>query len=174
MTPVLANLNAAAVRYLVIGGQAMRLHGLPRFTMDWDLFIPARDADNLRRLNDALVEWLDGPVLPMKENGENFIQTYQTPWGVLQFHLVMPGVSSFDEAYGRASSLSEDGLDFPTLCEDDLLKAKLATHRPQDQQDIDYLQLRLHPSSVTHAPSEPGTSVTGQSKVEKGKAENRS
>jgi hypothetical protein len=35
--------NAQAVRYLLIGGQAMRLEGLPRFTMDGDFYIPPRD-----------------------------------------------------------------------------------------------------------------------------------
>jgi len=143
MTPVFASLNAAAVRYLIIGGQAMRLHGLPRFTMDWDVFIPARDADNLRRLNEALAEWLDGPVLSLGAHGENFIQTYQTPWGVLQFHLVVPGVPSFDDAYARATRLEENGLCFPNLNLDDLLRAKQITHRPQDQQDLDYLNARL-------------------------------
>ncbi len=39
MTELLQRLNAAHVRYLLIGGQAMRLLGMPRYSMDWDLFI---------------------------------------------------------------------------------------------------------------------------------------
>ena len=38
------------------------------------------------------------PLLPLGTRGENFIQTYQTRWGVLQFHLGLPGVPRFDEA----------------------------------------------------------------------------
>ena len=34
-------LQAAGIRYLVVGGQAMRLLGMPRYSMDWDFFIPA-------------------------------------------------------------------------------------------------------------------------------------
>jgi hypothetical protein len=30
----------AGVRYLVIGGQAVRLEGMPRFSMDWDIHVP--------------------------------------------------------------------------------------------------------------------------------------
>jgi len=44
MDELIARFNAAGVRYLVIGGQAIRLKGMPRFTMDWDFYIPPRDA----------------------------------------------------------------------------------------------------------------------------------
>ena len=37
METILKKLNAAAVRYVVIGGQAMQQEGMPRFTLDWDL-----------------------------------------------------------------------------------------------------------------------------------------
>jgi len=43
MEDYLRRLNAAGVRYLLIGGQAMRLEGMPRFSMDWDILIPAMD-----------------------------------------------------------------------------------------------------------------------------------
>ncbi len=38
MDEVFKRLEAGGVRYLLIGGQAMRLRGMPRFTMDWDVF----------------------------------------------------------------------------------------------------------------------------------------
>lgn len=46
MKELFSALNAARVRYLLVGGQAMRLHGMPRFSMDWDFFIPPRDEEN--------------------------------------------------------------------------------------------------------------------------------
>jgi hypothetical protein len=39
MGTLTGRLAADGARYLVIGGQAVRLHGLPRFSMDWDLFV---------------------------------------------------------------------------------------------------------------------------------------
>jgi len=51
------------VRYLLIGGQAMRLHGMPRFSMDWDLFIPAKDESNLKLINEIMGAQLDRPPL---------------------------------------------------------------------------------------------------------------
>ena len=45
MEEVLEMLNKQNVRYLLIGGQAMRLQGMPRFSMDWDLFVPGKDIE---------------------------------------------------------------------------------------------------------------------------------
>jgi hypothetical protein len=36
MNELILGFNAAGIRYLLIGGQAMRLAGMPRFSMDWD------------------------------------------------------------------------------------------------------------------------------------------
>ena len=98
MNELFLELNAQKVRYLLVGGQAMRLLGMPRFSMDWDFFIPPKDEANLAKLNDILEAELDAPLVPLGPAGENFIQTYQTRWGVLQFHLGLPGVPRFDEA----------------------------------------------------------------------------
>lgn len=45
METLIAKLNEAGVRYVAIGGQAVRLHGMPRFSLDWDLLVPARVAE---------------------------------------------------------------------------------------------------------------------------------
>jgi len=95
MDELFLSLNQASVRYLLIGGQAMRLMGMPRFSMDWDIFIPPSDEANFKLLNQVLDAELDLPLLPLGPGGENFVQTYQTRWGVVQFHLALPGVRSF-------------------------------------------------------------------------------
>ena len=38
MDQIIQRLNDADVRYLLIGGQAIRLMGMPRYSMDWDLY----------------------------------------------------------------------------------------------------------------------------------------
>jgi hypothetical protein len=133
--------NAGGVRYLLIGGQAMRLYGMPRFSMDWDFFIPPRDEANLERINTILEEDFDAPLEPLGPQGENFIQTYQTKWGVLQFHLGLPGVRRFDEAEAMAVTReTEHGTPVKCLSGLLLLAAKEAAARPQDQLDIEYLK----------------------------------
>jgi hypothetical protein len=141
MDDLLAEFGRHKIRYLLIGGQAMRLFGMPRFSMDWDFFIPPRDLENLARLNSLLESELDEPLVPLGSQGENFIQTYQTRWGVLQFHLGLPGVPRFDEAETRtAVRHTELGTPAKCLTGSDLLAAKRAAGRPQDLVDIAFLE----------------------------------
>ena len=140
MNELLLKFNAAGIRYLLIGGQAVRLAGMPRFSMDWDFFIPPRDQENFTRLNELLEKELDAPLVPLGPAGENFIQTYQTRWGVLQFHLGLPGVPGFDEAERAAvTRKTEQGTPVKCLSGTHLLAAKRAANRPQDQADIEFL-----------------------------------
>jgi len=52
------------VRYLLVGGLAMNLHGVPRMTMDIDLVI-ALDRKNLEGFIDAAASLQLQPVLPI-------------------------------------------------------------------------------------------------------------
>jgi len=141
MTDLLESLNSAEVRYVLIGGQAMRLMGMPRYSMDWDLLVPPHDKANFAKLNEVLGAELDLPLVPLGSRGENFIQTYQTRWGVLQFHLGLPGLDGFEEAERRAVARpTEDGVMVRCLSGEDLLSAKMAADRPQDQADITFLR----------------------------------
>ena len=141
MDEVIRRFNAHGVRYLVIGGQAVRLEGCPRFSMDWDVYIPSRDAANIERINQVLGDDLDVPVVPMGPRGENFVQTYQTRWGVLQFHLTGPGLPAFDEAERRAvTHLTEDGVPVHCLAGTDLLESKKRANRSSDLMDIEFLE----------------------------------
>jgi len=140
MNEVFQKFNAVGVRYLLIGGQAMRLAGMPRYSMDWDFFIPPRDEKNFTCLNSVLGNELDMPLVSLGASGENFIQTYQTKWGVMQFHLGLPGIPRFDEAEKNTIiRKAEDGTSIKCLSGLHLLAAKQAANRPQDQSDIEFL-----------------------------------
>jgi hypothetical protein len=133
--------NRNGIRYLIIGGQAVRLEGMPRFSMDWDIYIPPQDLDNLQKINRLLEGELDLPLLPLGERGENFIQTYQTRWGILQFHLTGPGLPKFDEAETRAVIReTENRTPVKCLSIDDLIESKKKAARPQDNEDIAFLE----------------------------------
>ncbi len=144
MDTLIQRLNEAGLRYMVFGGQAVRLKGMPRFSMDWDILIPGKDRRNIERINELLSDELDEPLLPLGERGENLIQTYQTRWGVVQFHLAAAGIGSFDEAERRAvRHVDENGVEIRCLCSEDLLATKEAASRPQDQADIEFLRIKL-------------------------------
>lgn len=141
MDEVIRLFNDHSVRYLLIGGQAVRLEGLPRFSMDWDFYIPARDQANLDKINHLLGDELELPLLPLGDRGENFVQTYQTRWGVLQFHLGGPGLPEFAAAERNAvRHETETGVPVQCLNGRDLLAAKRQAGRAQDQADIRFLE----------------------------------
>ena len=56
--------NQYKIRYLLIGGQAVRFEGMPRFSIDWDFFVPPKDLQNIEKINDVLNDELDLPLLP--------------------------------------------------------------------------------------------------------------
>jgi hypothetical protein len=146
---VIALFNAHGVRYLVIGGQAVRLEGLPRFSMDWDVYIPPRDMQNIGRINALLAEDLDLPLEPLGDRGEGAIQTYQTRWGILQFHLGGPGLPPFDEAEARAVlHRTEFGTPVRCLSGAMLLESKRRVGRPEDQADIRFLEAKQRQGSL--------------------------
>ena len=119
----------------------MRLIGMPRFSMDWDFFIPPHDDENFENLNAILGEQLDMPVQALGPHGENFVQTYQTQWGIVQFHLGVPGIPKFQEAEADSRIvLTETGMPVRCLSGRLLLAAKEAADRPQDQADIEFLR----------------------------------
>ncbi len=143
MEPLIELFNLHKIRYLVIGGQAVRLEGFPRFSMDWDVLIPPHDLDNIARINALLENELDYPLEPLGPHGENFIQTYQTRWGILQFHLGAPGLARFDTLESRAvERMLSEGIVTKCICGTDLLASKRATHRAADIEDIEFLETK--------------------------------
>lgn len=144
MDDYLRRLNGAGVRYLLLGGQAMRLEGMPSFSMDWDFFVPTKDADNFAKINAELGDILDVPLTPTAPGGEGFVQTYQTPQGIIQFHLAPPGLASFDEAERRkVVRHTPQGTPVACVATVDLLASKQATGRPEDAADIEFLKIKL-------------------------------
>ncbi len=144
MDTILRKLESAGVRFLLLGGQAVRLAGSPRFSLDWDFFVPPRDLQNCARINEALASDLDGAVESLGPRGEHFIQTFQTEGGIIQFHLLVPGLPDFNAAYRRAiKRVTENGTSVLSLSPEDLLLSKRAANRPSDQQDIQFLEILI-------------------------------
>jgi hypothetical protein len=148
MDELIRMFNENKVRYLLIGGQAVRLEGMPRFSMDWDFYIPSNDGNNIERINLLLRLELDVALLPLGRKGENFVQTYQTRWGIIQFHLGGPGLPRFDDAENRSvSRKTETGETVRCLSPKDLLESKRKVGRPQDLVDVEFLEKKLKASS---------------------------
>lgn len=133
-------LAEAGVRFVVIGGHAIRYAGFVRATQDWDLFVPPHDLENFAKINRALEEERDIDVTPLGPKGEGFVQTFPTQWTTLQFHLLVPGVPSFEEAEAKAVEVIDAGVRLKRLSGPLLLAAKEKAGRPRDHDDLLYLR----------------------------------
>lgn len=117
---VFASLNRYNVRYVVIGGIAVVLHGVPRATFDLDLLIDA-SPDNARRLIDALLaaglgtaaltsadEILANEITVFKDRVRIDVQTST------------PGLS-FADAWAHRLSMNYQGQPFHIVSREDLI-----------------------------------------------------
>ena len=150
MDPVLQAILDAGIRYVVIGGQAVRLSGADRFALDWDFYIPADDSGNLDRINELLASHFCEPVLPTGPEGENCVQAFQSGEDWIQFHLQVPGMPAFEIVEESAiERRTTDGTPVRCACIRHLLASKLAADRPEDQADIEFLmeQSRVVPET---------------------------
>jgi hypothetical protein len=79
---LLEALSVEGVRYVLFGGQAVNLHGIPRFTEDIDLFVEP-GADNVERLRRALRRvWKDPSIDEIRVEdlaGDYAVVRYGTP-----------------------------------------------------------------------------------------------
>ena len=92
-------------------------------------FLSTRDEENFRKINDLLKDKLDLRLEQLGSQGENLIQTYQTCRGILQFHLMVPGVPNFDKSEAMGAVLhTENGTPVPCLHGFDLLSSKEASN----------------------------------------------
>jgi hypothetical protein len=142
---ILKALARRQVRYVLVGAIAARLQGFPRLTADADI-TPARDADNLERLSAALRD-LDARVytesvpegLPFScEPGmlaRAGVWNLITDAGRLDVIFEPSGTGGYDDLAASAVAYEAFGLEVRAASLEDILRSKLASSRPQDQQD---------------------------------------
>lgn len=136
----IASLNANKVRYLVVGGYALALHGHPRYTKDLDLWVE-RSKNNaraiLRALSDFGMESLNLKV-------EDFLIPDQViqigyPPNRIDILLSASGVE-FGDCYGLRveTMLGGEKVNFIDL--ESFKKNKKASGRLQDLADLEQLE----------------------------------
>jgi len=138
-TDLLKLFNDNHVKYLVIGGYAVVQHAEPRYTKDLDLWINA-DAVNAEAVYKALREF-GAPLAELTEKDfaeEGYFYQMGVPPVRVDILMGIPGIE-FDGAWQKRVEVDFDGLPVPFISKEDLIKAKLASGRPQDLIDADLL-----------------------------------
>ena len=128
------------VKYVVIGGIAAILHGVPRATFDLDILIEATP-DNAQRLLDALLNAGLGTAA-LTSPGDllaNEITVFKDRVRV-NVQTSTPGVR-FVDAWSRRRTVAYQGQEFFILAKEDLIRSKRAAGRPVDLEDVRLLEL---------------------------------
>lgn len=152
--PVLAALERADVRFVVVGGVAVVLHGHPRMTADLDLVIDLA-AEPAGRAIAALVDLGLEPRLPVdprtfadpdvrrawaEERNLTVFTMLDPKDPLLDVDLFAASPLPFDELWERATLVHLDGQTVRIASLDHLIAMKKTAGRPQDLADVAALE----------------------------------
>jgi len=127
------------VKFVVVGGYAVGIHGFPRYTGDIDIFV-AIDRHNASRLERVFEDFGFGQLGISEADfrqADSVIEIGREP-NKIQVLTGIDGVA-FATAYANRLEIDLDGLRVPFIGFDDLLENKKASGRNKDLIDVDEL-----------------------------------
>ena len=132
-------LNENKVRYLVVGGFAVAIHGYPRYTKDIDIWVEM-EQENISRLIRALDQF---GFASLGLKSEDFLvedQIIQLGYPPERIYILvtLPGVE-FATCYEAKATIDVDGIQVPFINKEHFIKNKRASGRHQDLAYIENL-----------------------------------
>ena len=129
-------LNARSVRYLVVGGYAVAVHGLPRYTGDFDAWIWLSE-ENAQKVLGVLDEFGFGGFDITEEDFTREDSVVQLGYPPHRIDLLtsISGVT-FEDAWSRRLNVEIEGEVVGFIGREDLITNKRAVGRPQDLADV--------------------------------------
>jgi hypothetical protein len=127
------------VKYVVIGGIASVVHGVPRATFDLDILVE-NSTDNAKRLLDALLESglgtaaLTTPAEIVAQEITIFDDRVR-----IDVQTATPGIT-FEDAWNRKKTVEFRAQPIHVVCRQDLIASKKAAGRPVDLDDVRALE----------------------------------
>src|SRR5215210_9275657 len=137
---VFASFQKHKVKYLVIGGIAAVLHGVPRATFDLDILIEA-SSDNAQGLLDALIEanFATATLITADELLAHEITIFRDRVRI-DVQTSTPGLE-FDEAWQKRVAMNYQGQEFYVASKEDVIASKRAAGRNKDLEDVRMLEI---------------------------------
>lgn len=137
---VFASFQKHNVKYLVIGGVAAVMHGVPRATFDLDILIEATQ-ENAQHLLDALVEVNFGTATMISANElvAHEITIFQDRVRI-DVQTSTPGID-FKLAWEKRETMQYHEQSFYVVSRQDLIASKRAAGRNVDLEDVRLLSL---------------------------------
>ncbi len=129
------------VKYLVIGGVAAILYGVPRATLDLDILIEG-SVENARRLLQAMeAAGFGTAALVTPEEVAATEVTIFRDRARIDVQTSTPGID-FAAAWERREEMTFQGVRFYVASKEDLIASKEAAGRPRDLEDVRILRLQ--------------------------------
>ncbi|MBI3288754.1 MAG: hypothetical protein HYZ74_04470 [Elusimicrobia bacterium] len=152
--PIFAALNEAGVRYVVVGGLAVVLHGHPRLTADVDIVLDLEPAATRKAMSALKKLGLKAraPVDPAAFADPRLRESWARDKGMTVFNLYSPDnpllsidifvrePMPFDSLWSRAKEVDLGQVHTRIASIEDLIAMKRAVARPQDMIDIEALE----------------------------------
>jgi len=151
---ILKKLEECEVRYMVVGGFAMVLYGIPRTTVDMDLMVDLEE-ENLRKFLRCMADLGLKFKQPVKveevldphwrekasrEKGALVLTLYNPDNPLEEVDFFIKNPIDFEEAYRRRRVLKGDGLSVSVIHPEDLIRMKEMAGRDEDLMDIEILR----------------------------------
>lgn len=146
--------NENGIKYIVVGGIAVNLHGIPRMTYDIDLILDLEDK-NLEKFLGLLNKWEFKPKVPVnimdfakKKNRDEWIKNKNMKafnlvnpgWAMSEIDIVINSPMDYNKASKEIIYFNLQDISIPTISIDNLIKMKKLAGREQDKADIRYLK----------------------------------
>ena len=133
-------LNENDVRYLVVGGYAVALHGHPRYTKDLDVWIEL-SPDNAIKILAALKDFGFGSLDLKPDDFLESNQIIQLGYPPHRIDILTTLTDlKFEDCYKAKVKVEIQGLHIDFIDIENLKKNKRATGRPQDLADAENLE----------------------------------
>ena len=154
---IFRELNKAGIDYLIVGGLAVNLHGIPRMTYDIDVMIRL-DSENIIKLVENLRDWGYRPKVPVdpldladdikrdswiQEKGMKAFNFYSESLPIGEIDLVIESPIPYHELKKRAVIIEIEGEKVPVVSIHDLITLKIKAGRKQDISDVEHLRIIL-------------------------------
>lgn len=148
---VFKKLNKKKVRYLIVGGIAVNLHGFPRVTGDLDIMLDLNDGKSINGFVEVVKVLGFKPKIPVKienfailskrkswieEKNMKVFSVYNPSQEIEHIDVLVKNLIDFDKAYKSREIIDVGNLKVSVISIDDLIKLKKVAGRKRDEIDI--------------------------------------
>jgi len=151
---ILKEFNKNGIDYILVGGVAVNLQGIPRMTYDLDILLKMTD-ENIEKYCRLLKRWGFRPKVPVdvmdfakKEKRDDWIKNknmkafnlFNPDAVVKEIDVVIDSPVDFENAKKNVKYIKFGEIEIPVMSVRDLIRMKENTGRKQDESDVRYLE----------------------------------